>query len=339
MSVQPVPYGGPGAISLPGRRRLAEGLERHLVALSAILDRLADHVVLFRHGDWVFVSFGLFGALGALLTTGLMGAILVGQGVAPGLFLATALIGSTAVVGGSWLLGQLFDYRLLLQAPLKALRRPVFVSWGGFLGLALTLVFCAGLSGQDGMMFLDALARSIFLGHAVGRLGCLSYGCCFGRPTRHPLAITYCNPHAKAVRIGHRQGIPLHPAALYEAALELALLVGINAVALCGAPLGTPTAFAFVGYGCIRFAVEFLRDQNGRTVVGSLSVNHVVALVALGVGAGIATLAVAGGPGSAPAVTWSTSLASAHWLVPASVPGALVIFVGFSLHRGAIGRW
>ena len=339
MSVQPVPYLGAGAVSVPGRQPLGDELERHLVALSAVLDRLAERVVLFRHGDWVFVSFGLFGALGAVLTTGLMGAILVGQGVAPGLFLGLALVGSATVVGGSWLLGQVFDYRLLLEDPRKALRRPVFVSWGGALGLSLTLVLFASLSGQGLLLLLDALARSIFLGHAVGRIGCLSYGCCFGRPTRGRLAITYHNPHAKAVRIGRRQGVPLHPAALYEAALELALLLAINAVALWGAPVGVPTVLALVGYGCIRFAVEFLRDQRGRAVVGSLSLNHLIALAMLGLGAGLAALVLPGGLGLAPAVAWSTSLAAAPWLAPASVPGALVIFVGFSLHRGGIGRW
>jgi hypothetical protein len=124
MSVQPVPYPDAKPIRVQGRPALGEGLVRQLVALSAILDRLADRVVLFRYRDWVFVSFGLFGALGAVLTTSLMGAILVGQGVSPGLFLGMALLGSAAVVGGSWLLGQAFDYHLLLEDPRKALRRP-----------------------------------------------------------------------------------------------------------------------------------------------------------------------------------------------------------------------
>jgi phosphatidylglycerol:prolipoprotein diacylglycerol transferase len=287
----------------------------------------------------VFVSFGLFGALGAFLTTALMGAILIGQGVRPGLFLTMALFGSAAVVGGSWLLGQALDYRLLLEAPRKALRRPVFVSWGGFLGLALTLALFASLSGQSLLILLDALARSIFLGHAVGRIGCLSYGCCFGRPTRHRLAITYHNAHAKAVRIGRQRGVPLHPAALYEAVLELALLVGINAMALYGAPLGAPTAAAFLGYGCIRFSVEFVRDHGGHTVVGPLSVNHLISLAAVGVGACVAALALSGGLGVTPAITWSASLDVAPWLATASMPVTAVIFVGFSLHRGGIGRW
>jgi phosphatidylglycerol:prolipoprotein diacylglycerol transferase len=333
MSIQVVPH--EGVRGVPAPQPLGGALE----ALSATLDRLADRVVLFRYGDWVFVSFGLYGALGAFLTTALMGVILVGQGVAPTDFVTMALIGSAAVVAGSWLLGQILDYRLLLEAPWTALRRPVFVSWGGVLGFSLTLVIFAKLSGHGLVMLLDALACTIFLGHAVGRIGCLSYGCCFGRPTRCRLAIRYHDADAKAVRVGRLHGVPLHPAAFYEAVGDLALLVGINAVALHGAPLGVPTALGFLGYGSIRFGVEFLRDQDGREVVGPLSVNHLIALAVFGIGLCLAALTLGGGLGAAPPIAWSASFTAAPWLGTAIMPVGLVVFLGFSLHRGGVGRW
>jgi phosphatidylglycerol:prolipoprotein diacylglycerol transferase len=314
-------------------------VNRRLTAISSVLDQLADRVVLFRYREWLFVTFGLFGALGTVLSTALMGAILLGQGVAPGIFLSMALLGSVAIVGGSWLLGQLFDYRLLLSDPHRAVRRPMFVSWGGALGLSLTLALAAALSGIDLLLMLDALARSIFLGHAVGRIGCLSYGCCFGRPTRHRLAITYRNPQAKAVRVGHLQGVPLHPAALYEAILEIGLLLAVNAVALLGAPIGAPTALALIGYGCVRFAVEFLRHSDGRMAVGPISLNHLIALALVGFGAGMAALTPLGDPQAAPAIAWSAFLDAAPWLAPGIAPCALLVFLGFSTHRGVVGRW
>ena len=332
MSVQPLAFPDASVAGHPTGEGLAS-------ALTGLLDRLAGRVVLFRYRDWVFVSFGLFGGLGALLTTGLMGAILVGRGMAPASFLTLAVIGGAAVVVGSWLLGVAYDYRLLLESPRKALRRPVFVSWGGVLGLALTLAVFAALSGPSVLTLLDALACSIFLGHAVGRVGCLAYGCCFGRPTRCRLSITYRNPQAKAVRVGHRHGIPLHPASLYEAVSELGLLVAINAVALYGAPLGLPTALALLGYGGIRFGVEFLRDQDGRAVLGFLSVNHLIALGMVALGAGLAAFGLPGGLGATPAFNWSASFAAAPWLVPSTLPVALVVFVGFSAHRGSVGSW
>ena len=39
----------------------------------------------------------------------------------------------------------------------------------------------------------DVFAPGIALGHVIGRLGCLFAGCCFGRPTDVPWAITFHN--------------------------------------------------------------------------------------------------------------------------------------------------
>jgi phosphatidylglycerol:prolipoprotein diacylglycerol transferase len=339
VTVQPLAVGtlhAPSRSAWAIRRSTSDGL---LATAAQALDRLGEHVVLFRYREWVFVNFGLFAALGAWLTMGLMGAILIGQGVAPGQFLGMAVLGCAAVVAGSWLAAQLFDLRVLLADRRGAVRRPVFVSWGGVLALALVFAGFAGLSGHGVLMMLDAGVRSIFLGHAVGRLGCLSYGCCFGRPTRSRLAITYSTPHAKAVRVGGLGGVPLHPAALYEAVLDLVLFAAVNAVALAGAPLGVPAALALAGYGCARFAVEFLRDQQGRTLGGHITVNHLIALALVGVGAALAGALLLGEPAAAAPISWHTSLRGAPWLSVGILPGALVVFLGFSLHRGEIGQW
>ncbi len=186
---------------------------------------------------------------------------------------------------------------------------------------------------------LDAVARSTFLGHAIGRLGCLTYGCCFGRPTRSPLAITYRAPEAKAVRVGHRHGVPLHPAPLYEALLDIALLVAVNAVAFAGAPLGVPAALACFGYGCGRFAIEFLRDNQGRAPLGRISLNQRIALAMALLGVALAGIVLLGEPAAAPPFAFAAPLRDALWLSAATLPGALTVFVGFSLHRGEVGRW
>jgi phosphatidylglycerol:prolipoprotein diacylglycerol transferase len=229
--------------------------------------------------------------------------------------------------------------RSLLADRRSAVRRPVFVSWGGALALALVLALLAALSGHGVLMMLDAGARSIFLGHAIGRLGCLSYGCCFGRPTRSRLAITYRAPQAKAVRVGKLSGVSLHPAALYEAILDLVLFLAVNAAVLAGAPLGTATALALAGYGCTRFAIEFLRDNHGHELVGSIALNHLIALTLFGVGVALAGWVLLGETAAAPPVGWASPLRDAPWLPAAVLPAALVVFAGFSLHRGDVGRW
>src|SRR5476649_955007 len=62
----------------------------------------------------------------------------------------------------------------------------------------------------------DVFAPGIALGHVVGRFGCLFAGCCYGRPTSVPWAITFSDSFA-ASNVGTPLGIPLHPTQLYEA--------------------------------------------------------------------------------------------------------------------------
>ncbi len=326
-------HAGCGVLSPAAPRR-----RQRAGTLSTALNFLADQVILFRWGELVFVTFGLFASVGAFLSLAGMGAILIGQGVRPEIFLTIALLGSVAVVVGSWVAGQAFDYRLLLQNPRQALRRPVFVSWGGVLAVIIVMGLMAPFSGVSVLLLLDAAARALPIGHALGRLGCMSYGCCFGRPTSGPLAVTYRHRDAKAVRVAGLQHVPLHPAAFYEAVLDLGILIAVNAASLFGAPIGIPTALALMLYGLGRFAIEFTRNNDGRMVVGLLSINHLIslALVALG---GMALPALLLGSDAAPAFSWMTAVAGLPRLMPAIFPGALVVFLGFSLHRGRVGEW
>jgi len=320
------------------RKNLAAGLVQRSRLLNTALDWLADRVVLFRHGDLIFVTFGLFAALGAYSTFAWMGVILIGQGVSLAAFASLALIASTLVVFGAWLLALLLDYRLLLERPREALRRPVFVSWGGLLMVPLLFAVFSWRSGVAMLALVDAFALGMPIGHALGRLGCLSYGCCYGQPTRGRLAITYRNPLAKAVRVGDLQHVRLHPAPLYEAVLDLGILLAVNVAALAGAPLGVPSAVALLCYGLGRFAIEFLKDNVVRSVVGRYSVNHLMSLAMAGLGV-LLLPSIVLAPEAAPAIAWGAAFDSLPRLLPALLPAALVIFLGFSVHWRSVGSW
>ncbi len=199
-------------------------------------------------------------------------------GMSTSSFLAMGLTSCVSVVVGSWAVAQALDYRQLLESPRETLLRPVFASWGAVLFLPFVLAGFAHTTGLGTLVLMDAVCRSILLGHAIGRLGCLSYGCCFGRPTQHRLAITYHNPAAKAARVADLRGVPLHPAAFYEAGMDVGIFLLVNLAALLGAPVGIPTAVAFMLYGVGRFAIEFVKDNQGRMLFGPIAVNHIVCL-------------------------------------------------------------
>jgi phosphatidylglycerol:prolipoprotein diacylglycerol transferase len=295
-------------------------------------------VVLVRIGNLFFVNFGVFAGLGALLTLLMTGLILVGQGLPAESYVRLALGGSAAVVLGAWLFGQLLDYRLLLRSPLQALRRPVFVSWGG----ALCVIVLFGVFGwynqPNVLPMLDALARSILLGHAIGRIGCLTFGCCFGHPTGLRLRIVYRNPLSKAVRIGGLGGVPVHPAPLYEAVMDVVILLLVNFIVALGAPRGVPTCTVLGLYGLGRFAIEFARNNEGRMLHRHISLNHLISLSLAVLGSAAAllfhTLAL-----PMPAMSWGAGLEAIPGMLPGLLLCAGMIFLGFSLHRGRVGEW
>jgi hypothetical protein len=68
---------------------------------------------------------------------------------------------------------------------------------------------------------LAALAVAYAFGEGLGRLACISFGCCYGKPLEHcsPItqklfrnrAFTYCGATRKAVYAGNLEGIPVLP--------------------------------------------------------------------------------------------------------------------------------
>lgn len=294
--------------------------------------------MLARVGGFVFVTFGALAGLGTLVGFAWMALVWVGQGLGPEHLSGLGVTGAIGVVGGSWIAALALDHRALRSQPLETLRRPAFVSWGGLAGAFAALGACAVIAEFSVLLLLDGFARGAALGHLLGRVGCLTYGCCYGRRTSSLLSITYTHPESKAVRVGGLHGVPLHPAAFYEAILDGGLFVALNAVAIGGAPVGVPAALCLIGYGLGRFGIEFLRDNHGRILASGLALNQVVSLSLAAAGA-LALLPLCLLAPAAPPIDWSAVGSAAPTLLAALVPCAALVGLGFSVHRGRVGSW
>ena len=124
----------------------------------------------------------------------------------------------------------------------------------------------------------DVFAPGIALGHVVGRLGCLFAGCCFGRPTNVPWAITFHSEFA-ARNVGTPLGIPLHPTQLYEAGAEFIILLILLATERRGGYFPGRTFWTYMLlYGISRFIIEFYR-YDPRGMVGIFSTSQFVSLL------------------------------------------------------------
>ena len=110
--------------------------------------------------------------------------------------------------------------------PLDALKfwQGGLVFYGGLILAMITAIAVARLRRVRLFDFGDLAAPGLALGQAIGRLGCLSAGCCYGRPADLPWAVTFSHPECLAPL-----NRPLHPTQLYWF-LSLLLLFGFLAV-------------------------------------------------------------------------------------------------------------
>jgi len=139
------------------------------------------------------------------------------------------------------------------------------IFFGGFI---TALVFAGFYMWKQGLPILatsDLFAPGLALGHGIGRLGCFAAGCCWGKPTHLPWAVTFTNTSATT---GVPLNIGLHPTQLYEAFAEgiifLVLLRQYNRPHRDGQVIG----LYLLLYGLVRFGVEFLREHDSLNPFG-----------------------------------------------------------------------
>ncbi len=149
-----------------------------------------------------------------------------------------------------------------------------FVFYGGFYGgVAAAAIYCKVTK----LSFWE-LARSIVplvpLFHMCGRIGCFLAGCCYG-VENDVLGIAFTSSEVAP------NGVPLLPVQLYEAAGEAVLFV-LTAL-IVRRPHSGPQALSvwLIGYGVLRFLLEFLRGDDYRGFIGPLSISQVIALASI----------------------------------------------------------
>lgn len=193
-----------------------------------------------------------------------------------------------ALVGllGAKLLMVLFDLPYFWSRPGELFSMSTLQAAGVFQGgLILAVVFAWFYTRRNKMPWLltaDAFAPGIALGHAIGRVGCLAAGCCWGVVCDRPWAITFRNPEATT---GVPLFQPLHPTQIYEMAAELAVFVFLMWRFRVPHKPGTIIALYLAVSSVLRFAIEFFRYHEQALPFGlPLSVTQWISLglIALG---------------------------------------------------------
>lgn len=130
------------------------------------------------------------------------------------------------------------------------------VWYGGFLGAVASVILASRLRGESALVWADFFSPVIPLAHAVGRLGCFMNGCCFGK--------------------GHQ------PVQLYESLWLIFLSAVLFRLSLKNKSAGVLFGYYLLGYGMIRFNLEFLRGD--QQLFAGLTIPQWISLVCVGLG-------------------------------------------------------
>ena len=154
-------------------------------------------------------------------------------------------------------------------------------------GTAGVLWFCRAQKVAFPRLF-DYLCAMIPAWDFFGRFGCLSAGCCYGRPAGVPWAVRFYDPRSQVPR--EWLGTPLHPTQLYEALGNVLILLALHRLVLPRVeagrwPRGSVAAAYFGLYGVMRFTDEFFRGDVALWRIG-LTGGQVLSLGFLALSAG-----------------------------------------------------
>jgi len=185
-----------------------------------------------------------------------------------------------SALAGAKLLLLVVDFDTFGRHPADWLKlmRSAGVFYGGLIAAVVVALFYLWRHRMPIWTVTDVFAPGIALGHVIGRFGCLFAGCCFGRPTSVPWAITFHSEYA-GQNVGTPLGVPLHPTQIYEAGAELLILGFLLLSERRGRAFPGRTFWSYMLlYGVSRFIIEFYRGDN-RGSLGMFSTSQVVSLV------------------------------------------------------------
>ncbi len=203
------------------------------------------------------------------------------EGINPEKILDLGFYLMIAAIIGSRLLFVLLEYKAYVDNPWR-----IFKIWEGGLvfygGLIAAVITGSWYIRKHGLPFwktADIVAPSIAIGQGIGRLGCFAAGCCYGKLTELPWAVTFRHPESLAPI-----GVALHPTQLYESLLMMiifGLLVIIRKVRHIS---GQVFLSYIILYSIARFGLEFFRgDPRGSvTALGYiLSTSQIISVIGL----------------------------------------------------------
>jgi phosphatidylglycerol:prolipoprotein diacylglycerol transferase len=187
--------------------------------------------------------------------------------------LLSALVGAKVVMlitewnepGGGW--KRVFSLDLLSSGG---------VFYGGLLFALVTSVVLMRLYKLPWRKTADAFAPGIAVGHAIGRMGCFSAGCCWGKPTDSWIGVRFTE------RASELTGVPIDsalvPTQLIEAVVNLLIFAFLLWLTKRRRFEGQVIFAYLMIYAVARFTIEFWRADPRGEVFG-LSTSQLISVI------------------------------------------------------------
>jgi phosphatidylglycerol:prolipoprotein diacylglycerol transferase len=135
--------------------------------------------------------------------------------------------------------------------------------WGAVLGATIGLWVYSRLGKFSFGHLADVIAPGIILAQAIGRVGCLINGCCYGNATSLPWGILYTNRASygfvASFQLPLGLGLGLHPVQAYEIIYNLVVFGFLYALRNRFKPDGSLFLIYLTFYGVWRLFIDFLR--------------------------------------------------------------------------------
>jgi len=168
-------------------------------------------------------------------------------------------IGLWAVIGGiigARLLHVIDKWDFYFNHPDQLLNFAGLAVWGAVLGAGVALLIYCLVKKISFWLLGDIVAPGAIMAQAIGRIGCMINGCCYGDTCDLPIAVTYENPNSYAPL-----GVPIYPTQEFHMIWNLLGFIVLWLIRKKVKPDGALFLIWLIFFGVGDFAVRFFRGD------------------------------------------------------------------------------
>lgn len=148
---------------------------------------------------------------------------------------------------------------------------------GGVIAVLLTIPWYVRRHHLSFWKICDLWAPAVAVGQAIGRIGCLMAGCCYGKPTHLKWGIVFTHPHSLAPR-----DVALHPTQIYSSISGFIIFFILLLIYSQKKFEGQVFLWFLILHSTARLAIERFRgDDRGMLFGGTVSVTQLVTTLVL----------------------------------------------------------